>query len=185
MSTAEWIAAVGLGLTTPFLLVALIGCLIPRRHTVSRSISLKQSVATVWDSITGFDRIPGWWPVCIMVEHLPDKDGHSVYRETFLQGRRRVPIEIELLEWVKPKRLTTAIVDVKGPFRGRWVYDLEAGQSGGAQLTLTEFGEVKNPFIRAIFRLTMNKAMFVESYLICLGAKFGEEVTVERPKPNE
>jgi uncharacterized protein YndB with AHSA1/START domain len=176
MTTLEWIVAVGAGLIAPFLLVTLIGFCFPRAHVVARSITLKQSPATVWESITSFERIPGWWPSCVMVERLPDKDGHAAYRETFLFGRRKQTIDLEVIESVKPSRFATRLTDVGKPLQGRWVYDIERHQGGGARLTLTEFGEVKNPFVRAMFHLMMSKAIFVESYLVCLGAKFGESV---------
>jgi hypothetical protein len=176
MSTLEWVVAVGAGLIGPLALVALIGCCIPRMHTVVRSIMLKQSPASVWATIAAFDRIPGWWPPCMMVERLHDRGGHAIYRQTFQYGRRKQQIEIEVLESVEGCRLVTQIGEMNGPFRGQWIYELSPTHHG-CNLSLTEIGEVKNPFIRAMSRL-MNKAQYVESYLGCLGAKFGEKVTL-------
>jgi hypothetical protein len=177
MTTIEWFVSVGAGLIAPFALVALIGCLLPRTHSLTRSINLKQNAHAVWASITAFERIPGWWPPCVMVERLPDTDGHATYRETFLLAGRRQPIDLEVLESVADSRLVTRIVKAGGPFRGRWVYEL-APVSAGCKLTLTSSSGIGNPFVRAMSRIAVNRARVVESYLVCLGAKFGERVTL-------
>lgn len=174
MSTLEWIVSVGGGLIAPFALVALFGCFLPRRHTVARSIVLKQRPETIWETVTSIERLPGWWPPCFMVERLPDRDGRPVYRQSFMQGRRKHSITVEVTEAIEPTRFVTTIVG--GPFRGSWVYDIQP-EGSGTKLTLTEHGEVANPFIRTMFKLTVNKTQFVDSYLICLGRKFGEAVT--------
>lgn len=176
MSTTEWVVSVGAGLIAPFVLVYLIGCLLPREHVAARSIVLKQSPLSVWESITIFERIPGWWPAVISVERLADQGDHPVYKQTFQTGRRRQQaITIEVTQAEPPKRMETRIADVKGPFQGRWIYEI-AEIEGGSKLTLTEHGEIANPFIRTMFRLTMSKTQFIDSYLIFLGRKFGEQV---------
>lgn len=177
MTTLEWVVSVGAGLIAPFLLVFLIGCALPREHVVARSIVLKQMPATVWETITVFERIPGWWPAVLSVERLPDHDEHPVYKQNFQTGRRRQQaITIEVTEADPPKRMETRIADVKGPFQGKWIYEI-AEADGGSKLTLTEHGEIANPFIRTMFRLTMSKTQFIDSYLTFLGRKFGEQVT--------
>src|SRR5260221_152006 len=114
MSTVEFVVAVAAGLVAPFLLVFVIGCALPRGHVVSRSIALKQSPASVWETITVFERIPGWWPAVLIVERLPDQNDHPVYKQTFQTGRRRQQsIVIEVLEADSEKRMLTRIADVK------------------------------------------------------------------------
>ncbi len=177
MTTLEWVVSVGAGLIAPFVLVYLIGCLLPRQHVVARSVVLKQKPATVWEAITVFERIPSWWHGVISVERLSDRGDHPVYRQTFQSGRRQQSITIEVVEADPPKRMVTQIADVKGPFQGRWIYEI-AEVEGGTKLTLTEHGEIANPFIRTMFRLMMSKTQFIDSYLFCLGRKFGEQVTM-------
>ena len=109
MNTFEWIVAIGGGLLAPFFIVALIGCCLPRRHVFSRSVVLKQGQAAIWESITVFERLPGWWPPCVMVERLADRDGRAVYRETFQYGRRKQPITLEVIEANQPSRFATKI----------------------------------------------------------------------------
>ena len=177
MSTLEWVVSVGAGLIAPFLLVFLIGCLLPREHSASRSIVLKQSPGSVWETITVFERIPAWWPAVLSVERLPDRNDHPVYKQTFQSGRRRQQsITIEVVEADAPKRMVTRMDDVKGPFQGRWIYEI-VELNEGVKLTITEQGEIANRFIRTMFLLTMSKTQFIDSYLVYLGRKFGEQVT--------
>ena len=176
MTTLEWVLSVGGGLIAPFLLVYLIGCFLPRHHTVTRSIVLKQTANSVWESITVFERIPGWWPAVVMVERLPDHDGHPVYHQVFQTGRRRQQsIRVEVIEKEGPKRMVTRVVDVNGPFRGKWMYEI-AEVADGSRITITEQGELASRFIRTMFRLMMSKTQFIDSYLVFLGRKFGEQV---------
>lgn len=178
MTTLQWIVSVGAGLIAPILLVFLIGCFLPREHMAARSIVLKQSPQTVWEAITLFERIPSWWFGVIAVERLPDQGDHPVYKQTFQTSRRRQQsITIEVVEADPPRRMVTRIADVKGPFQGRWVYEITEADAG-TKLTVAEHGKIANPFIRTMFRIMMSKTQFIDTYLICLGRKFGEQVTI-------
>ena len=178
MSPTEWVVSVSAGLIAPFLLVFLVGCLLPREQVATRSIVLKQSPLSVWDSITVFERIPGWWPAVVAVERLPDQGDHPVYKQTFQTGRRRQQaITIEVTQAAPPERMETHFADVKGPFQGGWIYEINEAD-GGCKITITEHREIANPFIRTMSRLTMiSKTQFIDSYLVFLGRKFGEQVT--------
>ncbi len=174
MTALDWIFVVSAVLIAPFLIATLIGCCLSRWHVFSRSIVIKQSPRTLWESITVFERMPAWWPV--MVERLADRDGRAAYRVWFLNGKHRTqPITIEVVEANAPTRFATKIGSEKGPFQGRWVYELNE-EDGGCRVTLTEHGEVRNPFVRAMYRIMTDKAQFVDSYLACLGREFGEDV---------
>jgi uncharacterized protein YndB with AHSA1/START domain len=176
MTTLEWVVSVGGGLIAPFALVTVVGLCLPRRHAVSRSISLKQSPQTIWDAIAIFERIPSWWPQCALVERLPDNEGRPVYRQAFFAGRRRLQaITLEVVEAERPTRFVTRVVNERGSFKGEWVYEVTLSP-GGCTVTLTEHGEIANPFVRTMFRLTTGKTRFIDSYLSALTAKFGERV---------
>ena len=62
---------------------------------------------------------------------------------------------------------------------GTWTYELRE-QDGGTLVTVTEDGEICNPFFRVMSKLVFGYHRTQESYLNALGQKFGEEVTVER-----
>lgn len=175
MTSFEWIAAIGGGLVAPFVCVFLFGCVLPRMHVITRSIALKQKPPSIWNSIACFERLPGWWPPCVMIERLPDRDGHEVYRQTFMNGRRLQSIDVEVVESIRDVCLETRITGLRKPRRRGWRYQLSSSD-GGSEVTIMEFAEIPNPFLRALFRMMINKNQLCDSYLICLGRKFGEHV---------
>jgi len=179
MTTTEWIVAVGGGLIAPFLLATLIGLMLPRQRVATRSVKLKQRPESVWATIIAIDRLPGWWPLCLMVESQSDHDGRPVYRQTFRNGRRLQHLSLEVVEAIEPTRFVTRIADPKNRFLGRWVQQIETLPEGGCRLTLSEHSETPNPLIRTLSRLMLGNAQFIDSYLFCLGRKFGEPVTPE------
>ena len=61
----------------------------------------------------------------------------------------KIPLYFEKME--RPSLLVTRIADPKLPFGGTWTYRL-APAAGGTQVTITEDGEVYNPFFRFMSR---------------------------------
>ena len=90
--------------------------------------------------------------------------------ESTRPGARETPTEIELVR---------TIADEKGPFRGRWEYDITA-QEQGSKITITEHGEIPNPFFRFMARVFMDPAMYLELYLKALAKKFNEPAVLEK-----
>ena len=68
---------------------------------------------------------------------------------------------------------------LKGPFRGRWEFDI-VPREHGSTITITEHGEIPNPFFRFMARMFMDPAMYLELYLKALAKKFKNGTT--RPK---
>jgi uncharacterized protein YndB with AHSA1/START domain len=153
-----------------FAAILLIGSFLPRDHEVSRTLALKQTPEAVWQVIADFANVPSWHAGVVKVEKQPDKNGHEVWKETY-QGN--YGLFLETIEAATPTRLVRSIADDKGPFTGRWEFAL-APADGGCKLTITEFGEVGNPFFRFMFRLFMKPEVYVELYLAALAKKFGE-----------
>jgi hypothetical protein len=152
------------------LLIAVIGAFLPRYHQVSRTTELRQTPDVVWQTITDYANIPAWHREIVKVEKLPDRDGHEVWRETY---KGSYPITMETTEAAAPSRLVRHITDEKGPFTGRWEFAL-AEMEGGCRITITEHGDIANPFFRFMARLFMNPATYLEMYLNALAQKFGE-----------
>jgi hypothetical protein len=151
------------------------GLFVARTHTVARALKLKQSPEAVWQVISDFSGQPGWHALVVKVARLDDKDGHEVWRETY-QGN--YPLKLETLESQPPRRLVRSIQDEKGPFQGRWEYDITPLEAG-SQLTITEHGDIANPFFRFMARMFLDPAKYLEMYLKALAAKFGEPAAVE------
>jgi len=89
-----------------------------------------------------------------------------------------MPYEITVYD--PPKRLVTTIADDTLPFGGSWTYEI-APADGGSLLTVTENGEIYNPFFRFMARFIFGYHATMETYLKNLAKKFGEEITVINP----
>jgi uncharacterized protein YndB with AHSA1/START domain len=159
--------------------IAVAGSFMPRTHAVFRSLDSKQSPETLWALIRDFQSTPSWHPELKQVERLPDQNGHEVWRETYRGG---YPVQLETLEATAPHRLVRRISDEKGPFTGRWEFELQP-VADGTKITITEYGEIANPFFRFMARVFMNPATYLEMYLKALAAKLGDSPTVGGAKP--
>ena len=156
-------------------IIMIAGSLMPRSHKVSRSVTLKQSQQQVWETITDFAKVAEWNQDVVSVEKLPDRNGHEVWKETY---KGNYPIILETTEVETMKKLVRTIADEKGPFSGRWEFELSSTE-GGCKVKVTEYGEIPNPFFRFMARLFMNPAMYLEMYLKALSKKFGEEAVLQ------
>ena len=168
---------IGLGSVVGVLvLLSVLGCFFPRYHVAARSLRSKRPPEDVWNVISDYAAVPAWHPEIKAVERLPDRNGHDVWRET---DRRGYPVQLETVEAVAPRRLVRAIADERGPFSGQWQFDIEAVEEGSC-VTLTERGQVPNPFFRLMFRLFMTPTFYLEIYLKALAVKLGDAPVLEK-----
>lgn len=170
----EWIWIVLAVSAGPFILVTVVGLLLPQGHVVSRAARYRQPPEIIWSSITDYAGQPRWCPELERVERLPDRNGHPVWQEFTRSGP---PLTLETTTADAPRRLVRRIVDPDLPFGGSWIFDVGAGEDG-ALLIITEKGEVYNPYFRLVARLFMDPGATAEAYLRALAGKFGERVEV-------
>jgi uncharacterized protein YndB with AHSA1/START domain len=138
---------------------------------------LKQTAGAVWQVITDYASVPAWHPYVRKVERLPDKNGHEIWKETYPDNYGLI---LETTETTAPARLVRTIADEKGPFAGRWEFTLTATDTG-CRLSITEFGDIANPFFRVMFRTGgMKPEVYLEMYLIALAKRFGEPAAIEK-----
>ena len=159
----KWILIGALILAGILVLVVIIGALLPKQHTASRSITVNASPETVWKLISG---PPTWRPDVKSYEELPVQNGHRMWRETDKHGQT---ITYEQIEASEPKRMVMKIADPKLPFGGTWTFDIEPNTQG-CSLTITENGEVYNPIFRFVSRFVMGHTATIDAYLTALKA---------------
>ncbi len=166
----RWIAWT-LGILVGFVgLIAAFGAMLPKEHVATRRARYKQSPEALFDLITGPQ---AWRPQVVKYEQLPDREGRRMWTET---DKRGDVITYEAFEKRAPNRYVTRIADPKLPFGGRWIYAIEP-VPGGAEVTITEEGEIYNVLFRALAKLVFGYTSSIEDYLKALGAKVGESVT--------
>lgn len=155
-------------------LVALIGALLPREHTASRSAVIHQPAESVWAVVRDLGGVTTWWPEIKSAERLPDQGGHEAWRQT-MGNNYAMPLEVT--ESDPPRRLVTRIASPEGaPFGGRWVYTI-VPEPGGSKVSVTEEGWIANPIFRFVANV-MGLDTTLKGYLKALGKKFGEDVQI-------
>jgi uncharacterized protein YndB with AHSA1/START domain len=162
----KWLLIVALALAGLLILIVVIGALLPKKHTVSRTVSLRHSAESVWNLISG---PPIWRPDISNYQELPPHEGHRMWGET---DKHNQTITYEAIEVAPPRRLVTKIADQTLPFGGTWTYEITPAGSS-CTLTITEDGEVYNPLFRFVSRFIMGHTATIDGYLRALNTKLG------------
>jgi uncharacterized protein YndB with AHSA1/START domain len=149
-----------------------VGASLPEDHVASRSARYAQPPEVVWGAIPEYDEFPAWRPGVDSVEPLDDAGGASGWIEQGSTGA--LPLAIE--EARAPRRLVLRIAADNLGFGGTWTYEIRP-EEGGSTLTITENGSVSNLFFRFMSRYVFGYTATIETYLVDLGHKFGEETT--------
>jgi hypothetical protein len=141
----KWVIITLAVLAVLIALIYLIGYWLPVKHTASIQYTFaKNSQEEVWNSITSFKEYPRWRSG---LRNLQPIDDHN-WKETNSHG----DVIMYYGEVVAPgKRFVSRIMSKELPYGGSWTYNIEQVQ-GGAQLTITENGEVYNPVFRFMSR---------------------------------
>jgi len=149
----KWVLiAVGI-IVALIVLVTVIGAFLPREHTASRAIVLREPPEAVWSTIRNLEGIAAWFP----------------------EGAR---VKVEVAEERRPAKLVTRIVpEPRAPFGGTWTYEIQSAP-GGSRLTVTERGWIGVPPFRVVAHL-MGLDATIKSYLTALARKFGEAPAIQ------
>lgn len=166
----KWILWPALGLTAIILAIWITGALLPKSHSVSRTIRLRQPPEAVWAVVTG---PPNWRPEIKSYQELPPRDGRKTWRETDSNANTITYEETEAVVVSGPApihRRVTRIADPKLPFGGTWIVEITPAESG-SNVTITENGEVYNPLFRFASRFIFGHTATIDAYLKALSAK--------------
>ncbi len=162
-----WIGSIFGALVVLVCLAAGIGTMLPKGHSVSRTIRLKPPPEEIWKVLTDHASMPQWRSELKKVERLPDVNGHEMWKEYNSMGE----MVLEMTETDPPRRLIGRIAPGQ-PFGGTWTYELTP-ESGGTRLKITEDGEVYNPIFRLVSKF-MDPAESMTVFMTGLAKKFGE-----------
>lgn len=153
--------------------MALAGLALPAAHVATRSARIARPPADVWRVLTDRASQPEWRRDLRRLEALPDAGGLSSFREhsrsgviTFVVEEATAPAD------GRAGRLVTRIADDTLPFGGRWIHEV-ADDAGGARVTITEEGVVKNPIFRFMSRFVFGHDATLEAFLRDLTAHLG------------
>jgi hypothetical protein len=154
------------------LVVVVIGALLPEQHVASRTLKTKQPPQAIWDAINDHANEPSWRTDVVSVQSLGERGGKPVWQEKYKDGNQ---LSLMTIESQPPTRMVRELVDLDGPFSGRWEIDIQPlPQDAGSTVKVTEVGKVSNPIFRFISRFVIGHTTQMEKYLSNLAGKFGE-----------
>jgi polyketide cyclase/dehydrase/lipid transport protein len=139
-----WIVA-GIGLIA--LLIVVVGYSLPVRHKAIRVANVTMPPTAVYTLLADVDRYGDWRPAVKALDRQPDRDGRPAWTETV--SGMKIPLYFERM--VPPSVLVARIAGPSLPFGGTWTYSI-APAGAGSEVTITEDGEVYNPFFRFMSR---------------------------------
>jgi hypothetical protein len=170
----RWVIIIIVALVAIIIAIFAAGAVLPRKHVASVITRISQPQQMVWPAIHNHVEDPKWRPELKSIEQLPDRNGHPVWLETYKDGMK---LELEDIEVSGPKRLVREVRDTGNMFSGRWEIDITSVGDTACTVTITERGEVPNPFFRFMSRFVFGHTKSMEQYLAALASKFGEKAT--------
>jgi uncharacterized protein YndB with AHSA1/START domain len=146
-----------------------VGSALPVEHVAARSAPLGAPPQQVYDTIADVGNYSQWWPQISRVELLPSEGGQIRFRQHTGAG----PITMQVEEASPPSRFVTRIADPDQPFGGTWTFEIVPDRGTKSVLSITERGEVYNPFFRFMARFVFGYTQTMDDCLAALTAKFG------------
>ena len=163
----RWIIFTVAGLALVVLLVVVIGTLLPKAHSVSRTVRIALPPDALYTVLADVGQYQSWRHEVKTLQRLPDKNGMPAWIE--VAGGMKIPMRFERME--RPSLLVARIDTDELPFSGSWTYRIVAAGSSAADLTVTEDGEVRNPIFRFMSRFVFGQYATMDAFLKNLQAR--------------
>lgn len=142
------------------ILIVLVGAMLPKQHTATRSAVVKATPEQVFALISG----PQDWRTDLKNFSFFEETGRHMIRETDTHGQT---ITYEIVQSQPPTLLKRTIADKSLPFGGSWTWQIQP-QENGSSITITEDGEVYNPVFRFVSQFIMGHTRTLDNYLSML-----------------
>ena len=162
----RWILWIGAALAVIVLVVVVVGAALPKAHVASRTVRIAMPPDALFGVLSDVDRYQSWRPDVKSLQRLPDRDGKPAWIEDV--GGTRIPLHFERMD--RPSLLVSRIDGTGLPFGGSWTYRI-APASEGADLTITENGEVSNVLFRFMSRFVFGHHATMDGFIKNLQAR--------------
>jgi hypothetical protein len=162
----RWIIYIVGGLVMIAALVAIIGAMLPKAHTASRTARIAMPPDTLYALLSDVGQYAQWRKDVKSLERQPDRDGRPAWVEDV--GGMKIPMYFERME--PPSLLVARIADQNLAFGGTWTYRI-APAPGGSDLTITEDGEVYNVIFRFMARFVFGYHATMDGFIKHLQAR--------------
>ena len=162
----RWIVYVVAALALMVAIVVIIGAMLPKGHTASRTARIALPPDALYTVLSDVGQYAAWRKDVKSLERLPDRDGRPAWVEDV--GGMKIPMYFERME--PPSLLVARIADPKLAFGGTWTYRI-APAAGGSDLTITEDGEVYNVLFRFMSRFVFGHHATMDGFIKHLQAR--------------
>jgi len=146
--------------------VLFIGIVSPKNYELSESKVLDAPIEKVWSVVRDFENYPRWLSY---VSHMERKPQGAKGREVWVHKGSIFTVEFEVTEQSAPNYLKTVQHKGHSPVSGTRVVNLEKVSGNQTKLTVTQTGEINDPFMRSyviLFHYRRNPVkIFVESLI--------------------
>jgi hypothetical protein len=144
------------------LLMVFIGRSLPEKHIASQAKSFASSPEEVWNVVTNVAEWKSW--------RKGVKEVSMTGMDTFIERSSNGDVEYRISNSVPGVSHTTTIVTKDLPYGGAWNYVFEK-EGTGCKLTITENGEVYNPFFRFMSKYIFGHDGTLKAYMSDLEAR--------------
>jgi hypothetical protein len=162
----RWILWIGAGLAVVVLILVVVGAMLPKAHTASRTVRIAMPPEALFAALSDVDRYQSWRPDVKSLQRLPDRDGKPAWIEDV--GGMKIPLHFERME--RPSLLVSRIDGSDLPFGGSWTYQIVPA-AAGSDLTITENGEVSNVLFRFMSRFVFGHHATMDGFIKHLQAR--------------
>ena len=142
--------------------IVVVGAVLPKRHTATRTATLNGTPEQVFALISGRQD----WRTDLKAYSFFDQDGRHMVQETDKHGQT---ITYEIVQSQPATLLRRTIADKNLPFGGSWTWNIQP-QSAGCSVTITEDGEVYNPVFRFVSKFLIGHTRTIDNYLAMLSS---------------
>jgi hypothetical protein len=163
----RWIAIVVTTVAVIAVAVVVIGALLPKAHSASRTARVNLAPDALYSLLADVAHYPSWRPDVKTLQQLPDKDGMPAWIEE--SNGMKIPMRFERME--RPALLVGRIDTNDLPFGGTWTYRIVPAGAAASDLTITENGEVKNPIFRFMSKFVFGHYATIDAFLAHVKAK--------------
>ena len=129
----RWIIFVVAALAAMAFVVIVVGAMLPRTHSVSRTARVEMPPDALYTLLADVAQYRSWRPEVKSLQRLPDKNGMPAWVEEV--SGMKIPMRFERME--RPAVLVSRIDTDDLPFKGTWTYRIVSGGPGGSDLTIT------------------------------------------------
>jgi hypothetical protein len=162
----RWIAWIVAAIAIIGVVVVIVGYSLPKGHTATRTAKLPLPPDAVYALLSDVDRYPTWRPGVKSLQRQPDREGRPAWIEEV--SGMKIPLYFERTD--RPSLLVARIADPSLPFGGTWTYRI-APAGTGSEVTITEDGEVYNPFFRFMSRFVFGYYATLDEFVKNLEAR--------------